>query len=136
MTAESQRQEGYIDGGRAVCQHCSHTHTAECVQLERQTPDAGETVVDEQVEQGGLCASGKKTLPFTRQHNYLEERAIHHKLFSQTNNTHLLQSTLKLGFLRNVKWFIEEKKQDWVNWELTGLRDEGRGLKNNGLVTG
>lgn len=53
---------GYRDGGRAVCQHYSHTHY-ECGQLERQTIDAGERVVDEQVEQALCVRVGRKLCP-------------------------------------------------------------------------
>lgn len=43
-----------------LCVNITHTHTDECVQLERQTLDAGERVVDEQVEQALCVRVGRK----------------------------------------------------------------------------
>jgi len=42
----------------------THTHI-ECVQLERLTPDTGETVVDEQVEQAACVQVGRKLALYT-----------------------------------------------------------------------
>lgn len=47
-----------------LCVNTAHTHTAECGQSQRQTPDAGETVVDEQVEQAACVRVGRKLCPY------------------------------------------------------------------------
>lgn len=46
-----------------LCVNTAHTHTAECGQSQIQTPNAGETVVDEQVEQAACVRVGRKLCP-------------------------------------------------------------------------
>lgn len=46
-----------------LCVNITHTQTDKCGQLERQTLDVGERIVDEQVEQALCVRVGRKLCP-------------------------------------------------------------------------
>ncbi len=54
MTAESQRQE-VTEMEDELCVNTTHTHTDECGQLERQTLDSGERVVENRLSRRFVC---------------------------------------------------------------------------------